>query len=253
MVYQGSKSRLAKELLPIIHRYITDYGIDTYIELMVGGANLIDKVDCPHKIGCDINPNLITLLQYVQSDPDISIAPDSCSFEHYKDVRENQHTGKYTPEYVSLIGYCASYAGRYFDGGYGRDKKGNRNIFHERVLNLKEQAKNLKGIDFRRCDYREFPIHEYKNALFYLDPPYRDTKQYAKQQIDYDEFYNFCRELSKNNIVLISEYTMPSDFTCIWSKPVKVLQKSDRVEGDTAVEKLFVVGGVPIQQQFKLF
>ena len=33
---------------------------------------------------------------------------------------------------------------------------------------------------------------------------------------------------------------MPDDFTCIWEKERKVLQKSDRVKGEKAVEKLFV-------------
>ena len=79
-----------------------------------------------------------------------------------------------------------------------------------------------------------------KNALFYLDPPYKDTKQYSKQNIDYDEFYDFCKELSENNIVIISEYNMPDDFECIWQKERIILQKSDRVTGDKAIEKLFI-------------
>jgi DNA adenine methylase len=78
------------------------------------------------------------------------------------------------------------------------------------------------------------------NALFYLDPPYNGTKQYSKQKINYEEYYDFCRKLSENNIVVVSEYNMPDDFTCIWKKECKVLQKSDRVTGDKAVEKLFM-------------
>ena len=41
--------------------------------------------------------------------------------------------------------------------------------------------------------------------------------------------------------MLVSEYNMPEDFKCIWQKERKVLQKSDRVTGEKAVEKLFVV------------
>ena len=78
-----------------------------------------------------------------------------------------------------------------------------------------------------------------KFTFVYLDPPYKNTKQYSKQNINYEEFYNFCRELSKDNIVVISEYDMPDDFVCIWKKERKVLQKSDRVTGDKATEKLF--------------
>lgn len=241
MVYQGSKNRLAKFIVPILQDYIDNNNIKTYIEPFVGGANIIDKINCSVKIGSDYNADLIALLKYAQSDNDLCIAPKECSFEHYADVRSNRYTEKYTQEYTALIGYCASYGGRYFDGGYSRDAKGVRSIYTERLANLKEQAPNLKNIKFDCKDYKQYLNLGIKNALFYLDPPYRNTKQYSKQDINYDEFYNFCRELSKNNIVVISEYNMPDDFTCIWSKERKVLQKSDRVKGDKATEKLFVV------------
>ena len=41
MVYQGSKNRLTKFLVPIIQKYIDDNNIKTYIEPMCGGASLI--------------------------------------------------------------------------------------------------------------------------------------------------------------------------------------------------------------------
>lgn len=179
-------------------------------------------------------------MKYVQKDSELSIAPTECDFEHYKDVRENRKTGKYPKEYTALIGYCASYGGRYFDGGYGRDSKGGRSIYAERLANLKQQAPNLKEIIFSCCDYKSYLAQGLKNALFYLDPPYRGTKQYSKQNIDYEEFYDFCRELSKNNIVVISEYDMPEDFVCIWEKERQVLQKSNRTKGEKATEKLFI-------------
>ena len=230
---------MAKFLLPIIQDYIEKYDVDTYIELMVGGCNLIDKVKCKNKIGCDINEDLISLLKYIQSDNLISMAPLECTFEHYSDVRTNKESGKYPKEYVALIGYCASYGGRYFDGGYGRDSKGGRSIYSERLANLREQAPLLNGIELSCCDYKAFDTTRYENSLFYLDPPYKGTKQYSKQKFDSEDFYDFCRRLSEKNIVLISEYSMPDDFKCIWQKGRKVLQRSDRVTGDKAVEKLF--------------
>ena len=241
MVYQGSKSRIASELIPIIQSYIKQINATTYVELFVGGANVIDKVKCKERIGVDYNHNLIALLNYAKSDPNLSIAPEDCSFDHYSDVRANQTTGKYTDEYVALIGYMASYGGRYFDGGYGRDSKGGRTIYKERLANLKQQASQLDGIDFIESDYKNFPVDKYFNCVFYLDPPYRDTKEYAKNEIDYDEFYDFCVRLSQDNVVLISEYYMPDDrFKCIWEKEIPMLQKSDRVKGETRTEKLFM-------------
>lgn len=43
--------------------------------------------------------------------------------------------------------------------------------------------------------------------------------------------------MSKDNIVLVSEYWMPDDFECIWSKTLKcTLDKNSRTD---KVEKLF--------------
>lgn len=174
----------------------------------------------------------------------MSIAPAECTFEHYSDVRSDKEHKLYSQEYRALIGYCASYGGRYYDGGFARNSRNDdRNSstikYRNNLNNLKEQAHNLKRIDFYCRDYKNYLDMDVKNALFYLDPPYKGTKQYNKQNIDYEEFYNFCRELSKDNIVVISEYNMPDDFACIWKKERKVQQKSDREKADNVVEKLF--------------
>ena len=46
MKYMGSKSRIAKDIVPIIQKCINDNNIDIYIEPFVGGANIIDKIKC---------------------------------------------------------------------------------------------------------------------------------------------------------------------------------------------------------------
>lgn len=240
MVYKGSKSKIAKYIVPIIQKYINDTHATEYYELFVGGANIIDKIKCDKREGFDSEENLISLLRYAQNNPSIDIAPKQCTFEHYCDVRNNQFTGKYSKEYVALIGYCASYGGRYFDGGYGRDNKGGRCVYQGRLNNLKRQAPYLKGIKFEKMDYRDVDIN-IKGAVFYLDPPYRGTKKYQKQDFDYDAFYEICRKLSKNNVVLVSEYVMPEDFECIWAKKHNVLLKANRKRADEVVEKLFVL------------
>lgn len=119
MVYQGSKARYRKFILPIIQKCIDDNHITRYIEPFVGGANMIDHIQCKERIGSDLDDDVITLLKYAQKDNDLSIAPELCSFEHFKDVRENwkNHTNKYTKEYCALIGYCASFSAKGFRGG----------------------------------------------------------------------------------------------------------------------------------------
>lgn len=239
MVYQGSKAKLRKHILPIIQKCIDSNGIGTYIEPFVGGANMIDHIACKNRIGSDLNGELIALLNYMKKDPLLSIAPEHCGFEHYTEVRSARklRSGKFSVEYTALIGFFASYGGRYFDGGYGRDSRGGREIYAERLRAAREQSPQLAGVEFRTMDYKGWLGTE--NAVFYLDPPYRNTKSYSGKGIDYDEFYSFCRKLAEKNIVFISEYSMPDDFHLVWEKERKVLQQSDRKTAQTATEKLF--------------
>lgn len=241
MVYQGSKNRLAKFIVPILQDCIDKNNCTTFIDLFCGGCNIVDKIRCENRIANDSNEDLILLLKYVQSDNLITIAPDDCSFDHYVDVRNDRNHEKYSQVYRALIGYMASYGGRYFDGGYGRDSKGGRCIYKERLENFKAQAPLLNKIKFLCNDYKKLNLDKIKNAVIYCDPPYINTKKYGNQVINYDEFYEFCRRAAQNNYVFVSEYQMPGDFTCIWQKERKVLQKSDRTIGDMAIEKLFTI------------
>ncbi len=66
MKYVGSKDKLSKYIAPILQSYITD-NIKGYLEIFVGGANMIDKIKCNNKIGMDIHEELIELLKYSQT------------------------------------------------------------------------------------------------------------------------------------------------------------------------------------------
>ena len=60
----------------------------------------------------------------------------------------------------------------------------------------------------------------------------------------YEEFYKWAIEMSKNNIVLVSEYNMPEMFKCVWEKETKANFDSRRCSSDKSkkrVEKLFIV------------
>lgn len=135
-----------------------------------------------------------------------------------------------------------------FFGGYSRGKtnKGeNRDYNLEAYRNLKKQAPNLQGIKFKTCDFRD--IRDVKNYVIYCDIPYRNTTQYlTSKDFPYEEFYEWCKEKSKNNIVLISEYYMPKEFECIWQKGIKTSIDSNRKANDTnndRIEKLFIYKG----------
>lgn len=64
--YMGSKSRIAKDIVSIIQKYIDDNKITTYIEPFVGGCNVIDKIKCENKQANDSNEYLIAFWQALQ-------------------------------------------------------------------------------------------------------------------------------------------------------------------------------------------
>ena len=211
MRYLGSKNRISKHLVPIIQSYITDE-CKGYIEPFVGGANIIDKIKCNNKIGYDINPYLIALLNHVKLTTDD--IPEEITKEHYYEVKNNQCN--YDEWYVGLIGFCGSFSAKYW-GGYatnGNNPKNRKTPFNESRNNIIKQSVNLKDIKFECKDYKE--LDNLSGYVIYCDSPYKGTTGY-KSSFNHEHYYEWLRKISLENIVLISEYEMPVDFVCIWS------------------------------------
>lgn len=75
-----------------------------------------------------------------------------------------------------------------------------------------QQTQKLKLTNY---DYTAFS--NVKNAILYLDPPYQNTKNDYKFELDYQLFYDWCVEMSKRNIVIISGYNIPDPrFKVVW-------------------------------------
>jgi len=235
MKYVGSKNKLSKELAPIIQSYITE---DTkgYIEPFVGGANMIDKIKCKKKIGCDIHKELIASLKAISGG---WLPPKNISEETFNEIKNSQQN---YPDYLlGYIGFQLTF-GSMWMGSYRRDKIGKRKYDEEAFKNVAKQANNLKDIKFKNISYRNINPDKLNGWVIYCDPPYKGTIKYKVEEFDYLYFYEWCKRLAKNNIVLISEYSMPSEFECIWSKEtiVQINNVGDKnKDNKTRIEKLF--------------
>lgn len=102
MKYVGSKNRLAKDLVPIIQKYIDDNHTENYMENFVGGANIIDKINCKNRYGSDIHKYLIALLKQAQRDTDEIIETISQVKDKFSQlyVVFTDYTGKIEQEVV---------------------------------------------------------------------------------------------------------------------------------------------------------
>lgn len=241
MKYMGSKSRIAKYIVPIIQECIDKNDCKVYLEPFVGGANIIDKIKCKTRIGEDINLYLIALFKWLQNGNEL---PDSISREEYSKVRSDKNN--FHDWYVGCIGFLASFNGRFFDGGFARPgyektKNGQRyrDYYQESKSNIINQinTSDFNTIVFKHNDYR-LREESFHDCVVYVDPPYQGTKQYANSKVfDYIEFWDIVREWSKRNIVLVSEQNAPDDFKTIWEQSVsRSIKAGDK---SSSVEKLF--------------
>ena len=108
-----------------------------------------------------------------------------------------------------------------------------------------KQLENIQDIEangkikFYNKDYKEFS--EIKNSILYLDPPYKKTfKAYKHSNLDHEDFYKWCKDMSKDNIILISGYYMPDDFEVVYefTKAKSTMQSGQH---ESKYEKLYMI------------
>ena len=245
MKYMGSKNRIAKHLIPIMVAEADSKGITTFIDCMVGGANLIDKVPNKFKrIGYDINEHVIMALIDIRDNVDN--LPESVSEDYYKSLKGSPPTS-----ITSWIRFVCSFGGK-FENGYARhgdNLKQRKSPSEEGLSNAKKQSPNIQDVEFIHDSYKNLT---FENSLVYCDIPYKSTTSYKTSPFDYEHFYQWCIEQYVNgNVVFISEYEMPEQleyngkvykFECVWQGEVKTNFASNRKQAThNAVEKLFKV------------
>ena len=230
MRYVGSKRVLAKEIVPFINKALEIFPDGKYIEPFVGGCNMITQVDHHTTIGYDANKYLIALLKEAKTNPENLTQAQCISRNAYKYVKNNKDL--FHSWYVGAMGFLPTYSNKWM-GTYFDDT--NPGYFSGSTRSLLKQ--DLTRIELINADYKNIPIG--KGNVIYCDPPYKIYDYYG-MPFNHDEFYAWVRNISKDNIVIVSEYEMPSDFSCIWQKEVKpqINHKARK-----RFEKLFVYCG----------
>lgn len=232
MKFTGSKSRIAKDIVPIIQECINDNNLNEYIEPFVGGGNIIDKIKCKIRIGNDSNEYLIDFWNAMQNG--LNLSSIQMNADTYKDVRDNKE--KYPKYMVAIAGILASYNSKWF-AGYAKphyvDPTCTRYYYQESVNNILKQIPNLMDVKFICGDYKSIDV---SNTMIYCDPPYKNTIGF-KDKINHSDYWEWVRKISIDNFVLCSEYQAPKDFIEIWSKDVGITL--DNASRKKSTEKLF--------------
>lgn len=229
MKYMGSKNRIAKYILPIMHKYRKEG--QWWVEPFVGGGNMIDKVQ-GKRIGADINPYLIDALIMIR-DCVIDLPKNNKEFteENYKELRKNDNY-----KYKGYAGFAFSYSGKWL-GGWRRDILNKRDYVNESYKNAIKQSPLLQGVRLVNENYLDLQIP--KNSLIYCDPPYEGTTKY-KDAFNHEEFWQWCRDKhNEGHTVFVSEYNAPNDFKCVWEKNI-VSSLTKDTGSKVATERLFL-------------
>ena len=96
-----------------------------------------------------------------------------------------------------------------------------------------QRLQSLESLEVHSGDYRAVEIPS--GAVVYCDIPYRGTSEYVAGAFDHEAFYEWA--LSRPFAVYVSEYSMPSEFTEVWSVSHRsILSRSANKE---VTERLF--------------
>ena len=226
MQYFGGKSKICKDIAKIINANLSAGQL--YVEPFCGGLSVTQHIrpDAIRQAG-DFKEDLILMYQAYQKG---WRPPSFVSEERYKELKTQTEQ---TPE-KAFAGFACSFSAKYF-GGYSRAVKC-PNFAAVGSRGLAKKFLGLEGVSFFHADFLE---SNYKNAVIYCDPPYANTTGYKTGAFDSAAFWQKARELSRNNLLLISEYKAPSDFIEVWQKETQTSIRGKEGKQLDRTEKLF--------------
>ena len=118
----------------------------------------------------------------------------------------------------------------------------------ERLVQLEQlgQLERLERIDEVKATNKSY--HDFSGvsgAILYLDPPYEGTTQYGYiNSFNSQEFYDWAFKMAKNNIVIISSYSISDErFEVVYSFD-KARSTSEGGTRNGECEKLFMVKNI---------
>ena len=246
MKYMGNKQRIADEILKVI--FNTCKHTDTFVDLFCGSCSVIERVPNTYiKIANDKNKFLIEMFKSLVNGNEYSHTITKDKYSAMRDLYNlsKRHLELTDEDYAEIgwYGWMGSFNGRFFSGGYSGhnvlQKNGKtRDYIKEQINNTLKSIPKLKNVHFTSEEYYNVEIPE--GSIVYCDIPYFNTKQYeTSKDFDYENFYNWCRENKSKYQIFISEYQMPDDFKCIWSKEVTNSMNTTKTYKPT--EKLFII------------
>lgn len=203
--WSGSKRLLAEDIIQFIPEKI-----GTYYEPFLGGGSVMLTLKPEKAVGIDVNSSLIDFWQKLKTNPQLLI-------DHYRtewnllqqDYREFERVrARYNQSFMGedllfLTRTCVNGLIRYNKNGeFNNSLHYSRKGIHPDKLEaiLLENSRLIEKYDFFCGDYRKILESVKEGDFVYLDPPYFNTKSMYYGKINYDELWDFLRELRARNV-----------------------------------------------------
>lgn len=243
--YVGSKRKISKKIVELIKQ---NYGADKTVYDLFGGGGavtlecMINGIDVVYN---DINNLPMRAIKKIASEDFEFLKTLLIPRDEFMELRnkENIDVVDYLKLVANSFGYnqiqyiyamehseiknkiAKDYIERFNTAKGYRVWNRSRNDYTrisqlERLADLErlQEALNIDDLNNLKVyaeDYAYFS--DVENSIIYLDPPYKNTASRAYKKIDYERFTEWAKMMSEKNIVIISEYTQPSDdFECIF-------------------------------------
>jgi DNA adenine methylase len=252
--YHGGKQRIGRDIANVIYDVSTmieresGFKIKGYCEPfcgMLGVYKHIPELFSSHKPKLnykagDINESVIEMWKEAQKG---WIPQSSCSEIQYNSLKNYSGNNVNKMALRGYIGHQYSFGGKFFDcyaPKYGKTSDSTK--ASDNVVSI---ARNIKDVTFKNCSYSIFS--RLKGYIIYCDPPYESSNSVyfskdKRMSFNNNSFWDWCRHMSRYNILFISGYTAPKDFTCVFSCSHKLTGIScGNKEEKRRIEKLFIV------------
>ena len=238
--YHGGKQRIGKRISQVIchQTHLMGSSIKGYCEPFCGMLGVYQHIfdifpDGDYLAG-DTNKSVIEMWK---ASKNAWKPPTYISESDYNKLKKSDDSA-----IKGYVGHQYSFGGKYFKGyapKYG--KNSDSTTASKRVVDIGNKLQ-LHNVVFSHGSYEQYS--HLKDYVIYCDPPYMKTESHYKATFSSSDFYDWCRNMSKNNIVLVSEYEAPDDFIPIWSNTSKLTGVSKSEGGHVSkvrVEKLFLI------------
>ena len=218
MHFMGGKVRQSKDIWRFVDRAFKTNKYSMYIEPFCGGLSsaVYMRQKLPHGTFMQLSDNDESLISMWRAALNGYKFPDGVTKEQYWEIRQKNDPCN---PLTAFCKYGLSFSGKpwgSFCGTHSYEGGLTKNQYAIKGINKKISILRNNYCSISHGDYTNFIC--VKNCVVYLDPPYDTGKDKIHGKgFDHKAFWEYVREMSMDNYVLITEFNAPDDFISVHS------------------------------------